>query len=210
MDKEKNLELERIVFFTDAVVAIAITLLALDLKIDQTANDHLTFSVLVENWQKFAAFFLSFISIAIFWKVHHELYRFIKSVDQKLFWYNTGWLLFIAILPFTTALISTFFNDTAAMFSYCLNTFLITVFQNYIWDYVAKKPDFLKTDLNNKTNYDNRIACNIAMINGLLATGFSFISPLTAFVILLLRFPMILVSAKFFTYKKTQQTKKGH
>lgn len=202
MKEEKNLQLERLVFFTDAIVAIAITLLALDLKIGNTINNHLTFSVLYENRSKFAAFFLSFVSITIFWKVHHDFYKFIKSVDTKLFWYNVWWLLFITLLPFTTSLISTYFNDTAAMFCYCLNTFLLTFFQNQIWDYVAVKPDFLKKDLNNKTNYDTRVACNVAMLNGLLAIIFSLISPLTAFIILLLRYPMILVSAQFFKYNK--------
>lgn len=200
MTEEKNLQLERLVFFTDAVVAIAITLLALELKIDAT-NGHLTFAMLYENWHKFAAFLLSFISIAIFWKKHHEFFKFIKSVDDKLFWYNLGWLLFIALLPFTTSLISSYFSDTAAMFSYCLNTFLITLFQNQIWDYVAGKPDFIKKELNVKTNHDNKVVSNVAMLNGLLATVTSLFSPIIAFIILLLRFPMIVAATNRFKYR---------
>jgi uncharacterized membrane protein len=181
MTEEKNLQLERLVFFTDAVVAIAITLLSLELKIEETANGHLTFAQLFDNWHKFVAFFLSFISIAIFWKKHHEFFKFIQSVDDKLFWYNLGWLLFIALLPFTTSLISSYFSDTAAMFSYCLNTFVITFFQNQIWDYVAEKPDFLKKELNLKTNHDNKVVCNVAMLNGFLATITSLLNPTVVF-----------------------------
>jgi uncharacterized membrane protein len=158
--------------------------------------------MIYENWQKFAAFLLSFVSIAIFWKKHHEFFRFIKSVDDKLFWYNLGWLLFIALLPFTTSLISSYFSDTPAMFLYCLNTFLITLLQNQIWDYVAEKPGFTKEELNLKTNHENKVVCNVAMLNGLLAIVASLLSPIIAFIILLLRFPMIMLAIHRFKYRE--------
>ncbi|MEJ0101141.1 MAG: TMEM175 family protein [Bacteroidota bacterium] len=80
---EKNLELERLVFFSDAVVAIAITLLALDLRIEKTASGHLLFSDLGGTLHKFAAFFLSFFIIAAFWKVHHEFFSLHKKDKQR-------------------------------------------------------------------------------------------------------------------------------
>lgn len=64
---EKNLSLERMVFFCDAVVAIAITLLALDLRVEHTAGARLQFSDILAHWKTFAAFFLSFFNIATFW-----------------------------------------------------------------------------------------------------------------------------------------------
>ena len=74
---EKNLELERLVFFSDAVVAIAITLLALELKIENVLHGHLRFEDLSGSWQKFIAFFLSFFIIALFWKIHHQFFHHI-------------------------------------------------------------------------------------------------------------------------------------
>ena len=70
--KEKSLELERLVFFSDAIVAIAMTILVFDLKINTATVAHFTFADLGNSWQKFVAFILSFIIIAIFWKIHHE------------------------------------------------------------------------------------------------------------------------------------------
>ena len=86
--QEKNLRLDRTVFFCDAVVAIAITLLAFNLKIEHTENGTLTFADILHQWKTFAAFFLSFINIANFWKAHHSFYAYIKKMDEKLLWYN--------------------------------------------------------------------------------------------------------------------------
>jgi uncharacterized membrane protein len=196
--QEKNLELERLVFFSDAVVAIAITLLALDLKVEHVSSGHITFTAIGESWQKFVAFFLSFLNIAIFWKIHHHFFSHIKKINTRLMWYNILWLLFIVLLPFSTSLVSSYLYDTPAIFTYCLNTLFITIFQNQIWDYVAVRPEFLKGNIDNATIYDNRLSCNVAMINALVAICLSFISPLSAFVILYTRLPMIGIARTFF------------
>src|SRR5262245_13886802 len=129
----KNLQLERLVFFCDAVVAIAITLLALDLRIEHTPSGHLHFADLGELWGTFSAFCLSFINIANFWKNQHTFFAYIRKIDERLLWFNIWWLFFIVLLPFSTSLVSGYFFDTPAIFVYSLNTFLISVFQNMIW-----------------------------------------------------------------------------
>ena len=100
--EEKNLQLERTVFFCDAVVAIAITLLALDLRVEHLSSQHLTFSDIISPWKNFSAFVLSFLNIAGFWKRHHNFFAHIKKVDEKLLWVNIFWLFFIVTLPFST------------------------------------------------------------------------------------------------------------
>jgi uncharacterized membrane protein len=113
--KEKNLELERLVFFSDAIVAIAMTILVFNLKVTGDEDKHFTYAYLVQAWPKFLAFFLSFFIIALFWKLHHQFYFYIRAVDEKLLWNNVGWLLFLVLLPFSTTLISVLFGDPAAM-----------------------------------------------------------------------------------------------
>src|SRR5215467_194473 len=83
---EKNLGLERLVFFSDAVVAIAITLLALDLKIDIKPGEHLRFADIGHAWPKFAAFFLSFLYVAVFWMIHRRFFNYIIKADNILLW----------------------------------------------------------------------------------------------------------------------------
>jgi len=203
--KENSLELERLVFFSDAVVAIAITLLALDLKVEPFHEGHLTFSDIGHSWKKFVAFFLSFLIIAVFWKVHHEFYTYIKKIDGRLLFYNLGWLLFIVCLPFSTTLVSTHLFDTPAIFIYSLNTLFITCFQNLIWDYASGKPEFHKETLTEEVNRENRIACNLAMINAILAILLSFISPVLAFIILFTRTLMFRLSAIRYKLEKKRR-----
>ena len=79
---------DRLIFFSDAVVAIAITLLALDLRVDHTAGDHLQFRDILAHWKTFAAFFLSFFNIATFWKSHHLVFTYIAKIDDRLMWFH--------------------------------------------------------------------------------------------------------------------------
>ncbi len=194
MMEEKNLQLERMVFFCDAVVAIAITLLVFNIKIDHTINEHLRFADIFMEWKLFLAFFLSFINIASFWKTHHMFFAHIKKIDEKLLWYNIFWLFFIVLLPFSTSLVSVHFFDTPAMFVYSLNTLLIAFFQNAIWDYTSMKPSFLKHDTIDKNAiWQMRLYVNLDMINAALAVGLSFFTPVFAFISLLTKLPMILI-----------------
>jgi uncharacterized membrane protein len=210
MTKEKNLELDRLVFFSDAVVAIAITLLALDLKVTPALPDHLTFSDFANAWHKFAAFFLSFFIIAVFWKIHHEFFMYIKKVNATLLWVNLGWLVFIVMLPFTTSMLSSYLFDTAAIFVYCLNVLLVTIFQNIIWDYVSAKRELLSEAATNPVVRDKRIACNLAMVNAVIACVVAFWSPLIAFIILLTRIPIFSLGARYYRQRAIAKSKKLH
>jgi uncharacterized membrane protein len=190
---EKNLQLDRLVFFCDAVVAIAITLLVFNLKLDHLPSGHLTFNDLAGIWPKLLAFGVSFLNIAIFWTIHHNFFSYIKKIDVKIRRYNLYWLFFIVTIPFSASLVSSYFSDEPAMLVYCANIFMITVFQNQIWDTVATHPDFLNADIKPYIVKDFRLGCNVAMINAALAIGISFFSPPGAFAMLLLRLPIISV-----------------
>jgi len=189
--KVKNLELDRMVFFCDAVVAIAITLLALDLKVTTGEHEHLSFSAIKGNGHQFVAFLLSFLYISIFWSIHHKFFSQVKEIDRTLLWYNLCWLLFIVLLPFSTSLISAHFFDVPAMATYCFNTFMVTLFQNQIWDYVAVRPEFLRHPKNKSLINYNRLTCNVALINALMALIISFFSSFWAIFILIVRLPSI-------------------
>src|ERR1700761_1808262 len=200
--KEKNLELERLIFFSDAIVAIAITILVFNLKITGDEGRHFSFTDLFQAWPKFVAFFLSFFIIALFWKVHHQFFFYIRAVNDTLLWNNIAWLLFVVMLPFSTTLISTDFKDPPAMVVYCANVFFINLFQNNIWDYASTRPEFLKPDIDPRIVIFYRRACNVAMVNSLISLALAFFFPMAAFIILIARFPFILSARRLFKLMK--------
>lgn len=105
---------DRLVLFTDAVVAIAITLLVLplvDLVPEVKAEGGDAVSVLSEHRQEIFTFLLSFVVIASFWLGHHRLFEHIRAYTPAMMRVNLLWLLTIVVLPFPTEIIGAFPSD---------------------------------------------------------------------------------------------------
>ncbi|MDO9378375.1 MAG: TMEM175 family protein [Nocardioidaceae bacterium] len=102
---------ERLVFFTDAVVAIAITLLVLPLvdAVPEAAGASTgALDLIVEQSTQIYSFLLSFVVIARLWLVHHRLFADVGAVTGPLLWWNMAWLLTIVVLPFPTELVGSY------------------------------------------------------------------------------------------------------
>jgi uncharacterized membrane protein len=99
---------ERLIYFSDAVVAIAITLLALELPVPgATANgDTGVLHFLREHLTEYVAFLVSFTAIAMQWMVHQRLFRNATGLSGGAVRWNLLWLLMIVITPFTTKLLT--------------------------------------------------------------------------------------------------------
>lgn len=108
--------LDRIIFFSDAVMAIAITLLVFDLNVP------------VIVLPRIISFILSFAVIGIHWESHHRTFRNIKKYDRRLIWLNLLYLFFVVLLPFTTRLIGADPLVQLVVILYALNVGLLGVF----------------------------------------------------------------------------------
>jgi uncharacterized membrane protein len=100
---------ERLIFFSDAVVAIAMTLLAFSLPLHKIASDAPNEAVWDAVWAGriyYLAFLISFVVIANHWRLHHRLFQYVSRLDTRIITLNLVWLLMIVIIPFTTKLIS--------------------------------------------------------------------------------------------------------
>lgn len=107
MDPNNTLR-SRLEALTDGVMAIAITLLAIELPIPDIASPDITsgISAVIQHVPSFAAFLLSFVTIAIFWVNHHQLTQRIQiggRISRKTVWGNIMFLMFVTLIPFATS-----------------------------------------------------------------------------------------------------------
>jgi len=201
--EETNLQQERTVFFSDVVIAIAITLLALELKVEPINGYELCFADILNQWQSFVAFLLSFINIAIFWKIHHAFFDHIKTVDSRMLLYNFIWLFFIVLVPFSTSLFGHHLFNKVAVIIYSINILFVSIFQNFLWDYASKLNDYKKVVIKDSFfQSELHKFCTLDIINSFLALFLSFINPILAFVILYTKFPILLLLLLFYRKKE--------
>ena len=115
-------EIERLIYFSDAVMAIAMTLLVIDLRIpssiDASATDAQLRTALADLGPRFLSFGISFAVIAVWWHGHHRLYRTLERTDGWVVVANFGFLGAIAFLPFPTSLIGRWVNLSTAVALY--------------------------------------------------------------------------------------------
>ena len=96
---------ERLAFFSDAVVAIAITLLAIELPVPEGDTDTEFLHSLGEESFAYITFLISFIAIANHWAAHHRVFRYVGRADRPLVLLNLVWLLLIVLTPFLTEIV---------------------------------------------------------------------------------------------------------
>jgi uncharacterized membrane protein len=144
--------LERLIFFSDAVFAIAITLLVLDIRLPTdagSANDRELLSLLLGLWQKYLAYFVSFWVIGLCWISHHRKFLHIQRVDIRLLSLNLLMLMLIAFIPFPTAVMSENDNLTATGF-YVLIMILACLSGLLLWWYAAHNHNLIDPHLDRR------------------------------------------------------------
>ncbi|MEV8377936.1 TMEM175 family protein [Kribbella sp. NPDC056861] len=102
---------DRLVLFTDAVVAIAVTLLILPLVevVTESQSEGLDArAVITEHEPQIYGFLLSFVVISRFWLIHHSIFEHVKAYNTRLIQLNMLWLLCIVVLPFPTEIVGTY------------------------------------------------------------------------------------------------------
>lgn len=148
MEENTNkLQIERLLFFSDAVIAIAMTLLIIEIKaphLIDNSNDEIRRN-LNELIPKFVAFFISFFVIAIYWKAHHHLFGYLHKYTDKLIWINLVFLLSIVLMPFSSAFYSENFHSNIPYAVYCLNIAITGALNCWLVRYISSRKENLST-----------------------------------------------------------------
>ncbi|GGB42993.1 DUF1211 domain-containing membrane protein [Sphingomonas metalli] len=108
INDREHAKLERLTFFSDAVFAIAMTLLVIEVRLPElhAATDHSLAQALVDLLPNYIGFIISFLVIGRFWTGHHRLMAMIDAADPALVRANRLLLMAIAFMPFPTAVLS--------------------------------------------------------------------------------------------------------
>jgi uncharacterized membrane protein len=134
-------ETARVEAFSDGVLAIAITLLVLDIKVPVLAPGQTLMVGLLRQWPQILGYAASFFVIGIYWANHHYMFNLIHRCDHWLLLLNLGFLLCIGSLPFPTALVSAYLQNPEAqrpaVFVYQGAILACAVFFNAIWRYAS-------------------------------------------------------------------------
>ncbi|OXM57630.1 hypothetical protein CFP71_07390 [Amycolatopsis thailandensis] len=97
---------ERLTIFADAVIAIALTLLALELPIPHGDTTEAMLSSVSDHGKEYLAFALSFVVIAAHWRAHHEIFPYVRSLGGRLISLNLVWLFMQVLMPFATRVLT--------------------------------------------------------------------------------------------------------
>ena len=107
-EQNSSRELDRLIFFSDAIFAIVMTLLVLEIRVPDVPSDVAAQEVpglVFELWPKLLSYVLSFLVIGLYWIGHHQTFRYVRSYDRTLLWLNLVFLLSISFIPFPTDLL---------------------------------------------------------------------------------------------------------
>jgi len=136
-----KLQFDRIVFFSDAVFAIAITLLIIEIKVphlEHSATDREFWIALAKLIPNFIGYFFSFFVIGAYWIGHHKIYGYIVRWNYGLVWRNVFFLMAIAFIPFSTAFFSEYFTRFVPLALYATSFAVAGLLEIWQWRYAAK------------------------------------------------------------------------
>jgi uncharacterized membrane protein len=138
---------ERIVTFSDGVIAVAITLLVLQLPIPLKVPNRSLSEDIVNLIPIMTSYIISFLVIAKYWLKHLSFNNYIKRYNMSLIWLNFFYLLTITFIPFPTAIYGTHSSDKLALILYA-STIAIAGYISYLMCvYAMKHPELLEEDV---------------------------------------------------------------
>jgi uncharacterized membrane protein len=176
--------LDRIVNFSDAVFAIVITLLVLDIRVPQIppalVSQELPGQIL-DLSPKFLSYAISFLVIAIYWQAHHRVFRPIRSYDTTLLWLNFLFLMAISFLPFPTSLLGKYAGEQLSVAIYAANAATASLLLVSISWYATSGHRLVAPDsVDDEAERLQRMQALAVPAVFLLSIGISFFSPTAA------------------------------
>jgi uncharacterized membrane protein len=182
LDEEFRVTKGTLIGFNDAVFAIAITLLALEIRMPHLSGASFFrefFPALMALAPETFGFAISFFVIAVFWLSYHRVMGLVQRLDAGLFWLNAAFLFFIAIMPFPSAVLGNYGGQEPAVIFYACIMAALSVILWALWAYAVKK-GLTQSDLNASLVKAMSIRVTMPAIVGLWSIIIALFNPLLA------------------------------
>jgi uncharacterized membrane protein len=179
----------RVIAFSDAVLAIIITLLVIDLRVPDVPPGRLL-SGLLEQWPGYVAYLASYAYVAVVWLNHKGSFNRVKESDRGLHWVNLFVLFTTALLPFPTAVVSDALQEhdqqdqRVAVAFYALIGALLCASWLAFFHYLARRNDLLKDEVSERHFPAERVRALVGVILYVVAGLIGYlVAPLASLVI---------------------------
>jgi uncharacterized membrane protein len=177
----RELGLERLVFFSDAVMAIAITLLAIEIRLPQMdpslAGNELSVRLGVLGPQ-IMSFVISFVVIGIYWISHHRYFSYIMRFNHRLLSLNLLFLFFIVLMPFAASLLGQYATLPLGVIIYSGEVVALGFTLGGVWWYASHHHRLIDVTLDRLTIRRMNVRALAAPLTFLAAIPLSLVSPL--------------------------------
>jgi uncharacterized membrane protein len=179
----------RLESFSDGVIAVAATLLVLNITLPSLTSGETLIHGLLAQWPKYAAYVVSFITIGIIWINHHAMISRLRQADRPVLILNLVLLMSIAVLPFATSLLATYLkqgghdaNLAAGVYS---GSFLVMSlsFATLNWHILMRKAHLLGEDFSAERRRQILGRSVAGVLPYALATALAVVSPYVTLVI---------------------------
>jgi uncharacterized membrane protein len=178
MPELRTAGIDRLLAFSDGVFAIAVTLLVLDLR--EPAVQHGLLDAMLAEWPAFLSYVLSFLIVGIIWALHHRVFQIIRHTDYVFILINVVFLMWVAVVPFPTALLSSYLENPSeqqtAVAIYASVFVVGSVLSNLVWHYAIHRDRLLGAHVDRAAIQKMTVAFAAGTVLNLVALAVSFVS----------------------------------
>jgi uncharacterized membrane protein len=178
----EELPLGRLEAFSDGVFAIAVTLLVLELGVEEDAGEHLLSSIL-DEWPSLLAYLTSFMTIGVIWLKHSAITGALRSADATLYRLNLLVLLLASFVPFPTKLVSEFVGERdperVAVIFYGLTLLALTLALTAFVRYAAEHRRLVQDEVE-AARVEAALTYQPSLVVYLVAMGIGLVAPTVA------------------------------
>lgn len=183
VERAHERDVDRLIFFTDAVIAIALTLLALEIRPDLPLNlsddeirrdlpgkvRDLTPLIVTFVWSAFV--------LSGFWTLHRRMFAHVIRLDGPLVFLNTSFLILIALLPFPSYMLGAYTTTTLTDIAYALNVGAISLVAMLMWLRAHAGNRLTDTDLDQRDIRRNAVVSAWPVVVFLASIPVAFVAP---------------------------------